>query len=355
MHDVLEGVAPYEMKMVLHQLTVDKLLTLRQVNIQIADFGYGWKDITTRPSEIKELKNVKDGAHSLGQKAFQFYTLLRLLPLMIGHLIPPSNQYWDFFLQLRHVVDLLFAQKWTHAIASQFRNLYQEHLLSFKILFPTFRLIPKHHHLIHYGTFALKTGPPYKVMVASEEMKHNFFKRTAGIMCNFRNVTLSLSNKHQWFAFCNRNSKKSSNSCVDVMKTEEMSVLQLSNGSALLSILGLDETGLCTIATKFSLFGQKYIAGDVLPLRIDDFIGLPVFGKLVGALVSDKCKDVQLIFEILHSVDFDYHYHSYLVEMLSSPNHCVCKLADLLDYHPLDWYPTTTVDVYRIILRYIVF
>ena len=40
----------------------------------------------------------------------QFYCLLRLLPLMVGNKVPEENVYWEFYLELREIVDILFSQ-----------------------------------------------------------------------------------------------------------------------------------------------------------------------------------------------------------------------------------------------------
>lgn len=54
---------------------------------------------------------------------------------------------------------------------------------------------------MHYPTFALNTGPPYKMNVANQEMKSNFMKRFSHIMCNFKNVPKTQAFRHQYF-FC---------------------------------------------------------------------------------------------------------------------------------------------------------
>ncbi|XP_016366511.1 uncharacterized protein LOC107707121 [Sinocyclocheilus rhinocerous] len=90
MHDILEGVGGYETKLVLNSLIEQKLLTLDQLNNRLTSFDYWFSDSHNKPSVFKpqDLKNP-DGA--MRQTAAQMWCLLRLLPLMIGDLIPEES------------------------------------------------------------------------------------------------------------------------------------------------------------------------------------------------------------------------------------------------------------------------
>lgn len=62
MHDVLEGVIPRVLKLVLLKLSCERLVTLEQFNDQLQQFPFGQNDITHRPvllkpSQEKQLKN----------------------------------------------------------------------------------------------------------------------------------------------------------------------------------------------------------------------------------------------------------------------------------------------------------
>ncbi|RXN36123.1 hypothetical protein ROHU_003222 [Labeo rohita] len=50
MHDLLEGVGPYELKLVLSSLIEDKHLTLEKLNFRITSFDYGFPDLKNKPS-----------------------------------------------------------------------------------------------------------------------------------------------------------------------------------------------------------------------------------------------------------------------------------------------------------------
>lgn len=90
MHDILEGIGGLEIKLVLNSSIEQKVMTLEQVNNRLVSFDYGFHDVHNKPSEIKpqDLKNP-DGAFR--QTATQTCCLLRLLPLIIGDLVPEGN------------------------------------------------------------------------------------------------------------------------------------------------------------------------------------------------------------------------------------------------------------------------
>ena len=93
MHDLLEGVCPLEILLVLNELIHQKIVTLDQINGQIVSFSYGFADAHNRPNIISEsVLQRPDG--SIGQTASQTWCLIRNLPLMIGDVIPHEN--WEF-------------------------------------------------------------------------------------------------------------------------------------------------------------------------------------------------------------------------------------------------------------------
>jgi hypothetical protein len=338
MHDFLEGVGQYEVKSVLYQLImVEKLFSLAKLNSRIAFFGYGCTDKKARPTAISKLGNLLDRNLSLKQRAMQFYCLFRLLPLMIGDLVPAGNAYWELYLELREIADLLFAQRWTVAMIESYKTLYADHLL---------------HFLLHYGTFAANNGPPCKIMVSSEEMKGNFFKRQSHIMCNFRNVPLSLAQKHQMFAYMSTQSYRVANTAVEILKTLEMPLESLLCSQILVSDFNICDKE-CVIAPSFIVCGQSYTADNMLPLKFDEY-GNVVFGRLLGAIISGYEYDhssIVLLFDQCTTVEYVAHLHCYTVLMRDTV-HCAVRIADLLDYHPLDRYATDADDLYHVCLRY---
>ena len=81
--------------------------------------------------------------------ASQTWVLGRLLPVMIGHLVPLEDPYWEHFLQLLDMMELMFAPLVRHDTPAYLQVLVEENLMEFTKLYPNHPIIPKMHYLIH--------------------------------------------------------------------------------------------------------------------------------------------------------------------------------------------------------------
>ncbi|KAK0137993.1 hypothetical protein N1851_025801 [Merluccius polli] len=54
MHDILEGIGPYEVKLILNSLIENNHLTLDKLNYRITSFNYGFADKRNKPSVISK-------------------------------------------------------------------------------------------------------------------------------------------------------------------------------------------------------------------------------------------------------------------------------------------------------------
>ncbi|XP_036392657.1 uncharacterized protein LOC118783083 isoform X1 [Megalops cyprinoides] len=86
MHDLLEGVVQYELKLLFQYLVRDSIC-LNILSERIQSFKYGYSERKNRPSAIK----VDDGRNDLGLNAIQSWCLLRNTPLIFGDLVDPDK------------------------------------------------------------------------------------------------------------------------------------------------------------------------------------------------------------------------------------------------------------------------
>lgn len=85
MHDILEGVAPLEVKLMLrHFIYEEKLMTLEQLNDRISSFHYRYSNVKNKPSVIV---NLRCSESAVKQTASQMWCLLLVLPFLIGDLV----------------------------------------------------------------------------------------------------------------------------------------------------------------------------------------------------------------------------------------------------------------------------
>lgn len=83
--------------------------------------------------------------------AAQMWCFCRMLPFMIGHLIPTGDEHWVNFLRLLEIIDLLMAPCITHQLITYLGDLIKEHHEEFTRLYPSCSITPKFHFMIHYA------------------------------------------------------------------------------------------------------------------------------------------------------------------------------------------------------------
>ena len=123
MHDLLEGYLPYTLKLMLsHLITQLNLFTLDKLNQLIKNMDYGYAE-TSRPQCLtSESLSVSKGCATFplsGKSinavnlilviismyvATETWSLCRLLPVMIGHLIPEDQIHWKHYLDILDIV-----------------------------------------------------------------------------------------------------------------------------------------------------------------------------------------------------------------------------------------------------------
>lgn len=77
------------------------------------------------------------------------WVLGRLLPVMIGHVIPEHDPHWEHYLQLLEIMDLVFSPVVHPSTPGHLEVLIEDNLLQFTILYPQYNVIPKMHFLVH--------------------------------------------------------------------------------------------------------------------------------------------------------------------------------------------------------------
>lgn len=189
MHDILEGVAQLEVKLVL-QYIQQNFLSVDDLAGRIHAFDYGYNQQRYRPPAVK----LFDGSNNLGLNAIQTWCLLRNMPLLFGDLVQRDDKHWHLLLLLLHIVNIAFSPVQTDGMTTFLKHLIIEHHQLFKKIFPEKNLLPKHHIMIHYPQCIRKIGPILYMWCMRYEAKHKFFKTQ---LKSFKNITKTLAIKHQ--------------------------------------------------------------------------------------------------------------------------------------------------------------
>ncbi|OXA37745.1 hypothetical protein Fcan01_27535 [Folsomia candida] len=107
MHDLLEGVVPDLLNLMISLGIKNKRFNLDKLNYRIESFDYGRHFRRSKPSQIKA--SVLKGDTKSGQNASQNLCLLVSLPLILGDLMPHDDPVWKLFLLLREICDIILS------------------------------------------------------------------------------------------------------------------------------------------------------------------------------------------------------------------------------------------------------
>lgn len=124
MHDILEGIAPLEIKLFINEVVTMKKISLYDLNERIRLFNYGELSQCVKPSTI-----VLDKPGGLiGQKAAQTWCLLRFLPLMIFDIVSDDLfPKYNIILVLLEIVSICFAPRVTISMIETLECLIEKH------------------------------------------------------------------------------------------------------------------------------------------------------------------------------------------------------------------------------------
>ena len=88
--------------------------------------------------------------------ADEMWCLARLLPFMIGDLIPDDDEHWLNFLAVLTIIDYVFAPVISPDIVAFLHDKIRSHQETFQQLYPECSIIPKLHYMIHIPESILK-------------------------------------------------------------------------------------------------------------------------------------------------------------------------------------------------------
>ncbi len=314
MHDILEGIAPLEIKLLLKHCISEKFFLLTEYNQALVHFNYGYTE-TDKPIPIVHRHFLSD--KPLRSSASQMLLLIQILPFLIGNKLPESDLNWKCFLLLRKVIDIVLCPIVNESMASSLKLIIVEHNALFKSLYPS-SFIPKLHFLIHYPEQMLQVGPMIRTWTIRHEAKLNFFKQAASLS-SFKNVTLSLANHHQRLAcyeMANGNLLRPLFECgpvnaVSSLKNESLHVKQsimdmfpgISEETQVSHPNWVKKDGV-TYKTNNAYVVVKYDGLDPIFAYIDDLV----------IIAGDK-----LLYNVRMCTTqyFDDHFHAYVIDVTS--------------------------------------
>lgn len=97
MHDILEGVLPNVILVVLNHFNSTGILSLREFSTRLSDFQVGGNDKGYKPVEIP---SGCLGESTFPGKAIEEWCLSQILPFVVHDQLKDDDPFWDMFLLL---------------------------------------------------------------------------------------------------------------------------------------------------------------------------------------------------------------------------------------------------------------
>ncbi|CAN8002931.1 unnamed protein product, partial [Ixodes pacificus] len=195
MHDIHEGVLPFVLRHVLCSLITSGMVSLSDLNAAVIEHSYAPCDRKNKP-EIISMDYIRGKANVKGN-ASQIFCFFRHLALYVGGCVPCGHDVWKLYLSLREIVDAVMSKRLPLDYVCTLRQKIESFCREFQTLFPATAVPCKMHYLVHYPDYILKYGPLVNIWAMRYEAKHQYFKNITRKIRNFKNITGSLSRRHQ--------------------------------------------------------------------------------------------------------------------------------------------------------------
>ena len=343
MHDLLEGAVPHVLKLIIKTLHSEGIVTLSQLNTELQKFAFGQNDRSSKPVSISQ-RVLQDG--SIAGKAVEKWTLMRVLPFLIGKFVPEDNACWKLYLLLRLIADIVLSPAAGPSWISYLETIVSSFLTDFKPLFPE-KFTPKIHFLVHYPRLIQEYGALRSLWCLRYEAKHLYFKKLASVINNFKNVSYSLAKRYQmrqcweWQANNSREPEISSHVSTEV-PFEKLPKEVKSYLTAGLVATNQEESESVWKTKKIVIDTVKYMVGDFLVLDVLHEEEIPQFVKVLH-LIKFRCYWC-VCGKLYTTKQFCEHLHAYRVE--DSRQWIVFRPGDELDFQALDCYKDEDDNLY---------
>lgn len=198
------------------------------------------------------------------------------------------------FILLKEIVDLSTAQCISLTQISCMRHTIFEYLEMRVKLFPEVILRPKHHYLTHYPYLIKQFGPLIRFWTMRFESKHSYFKNVIRHTRNFKNVSKTCTERHQYLQ---------SLLSTHVSRVHITTILQYKNDAK--TSFNSEEKQLFLgnkinfvnyfLCEKVEYRGVEFKSLDIIYHKRGDY-GEPIFAKIIHIFVEKISSEVFFLF-----------------------------------------------------------
>jgi hypothetical protein len=303
MHDLFEGVIPYELKLLIQYLVGKSYLQLDTLNHRLNSFDYGYSELGDKPAPIDEGK--------IRQSASQMWLLARIFPILVGDLIPSDDSHWNCFLKLLMICEICTAPVLSHDSAAYVEVLVEEHHTLFKTLYEE-TIIPKMHFMVHLAEQILNYGPLIHTWTMRHEAKLRVIKRAARVS-NYKNVCQTVAKRHQHLLcwYMHSDSLIADSLQTGPCKPHSISIHPERIQSLLKERYRIVEESV-THTTSFATYNGITFKPDAFIILSCDNTLEPIFCKILRVIKIENERVVLLLKEYITEF-YDSHYHAFYI------------------------------------------
>lgn len=324
-HDLFEGVLDYDLAIFLEYFVSCGWFTFDLLNESLKRFPFS-------PSDSKNVLHYVKKGEKVGGQAVENWYFLRFLPMIVFSFVDNhEDPVWELMLKLKSIVEIVVSPMINQSELAYLKVLVDEYLDDRQRLFPDKKLRPKHHFLSHYPWLILKFGPLSRVWTFRFESKHTFFKRCVRYSSNFKNVTATLTERHQLMQAYFYDGQIIPENVQVARGMEFEPLLYVSNiQSAVQSRSVLQQN--CEVSDEVTVFGTKYRKGMYVVMKLAESW---TFACIILVLVAGET-----VYFVVKQCQSTYHHNYGLYEVNYDTNaNVVCiQYEDLADYFPLTAY-----------------
>lgn len=338
MHDFLEGVVPFILKLALREFQSTFGITAELLNRRIKLFNYTRTDKSNKPSPKFTNDGLRErGNYNTKQKGAQNWCLIRMFPYLVGDLIPRGNQFFDVVTHLLRIMDIIFLPFIYPAHVPLLMDLIEELFEKFETVFPSVSPINKFHHLVHYVQMMELHGPPMRTWSMRYEGYYNIVKRRAQAIFNFKNLPKSIA-EHCNTVLCS-NLMDDSFALINQLTMGPCQTFSREEIVERYSLNTVDCNTLSDVATTVSRWirvgGFEFYPESVVVLAASmaSPSGLPSFGVIKTIFIQNDVVFFQV--QICETEFFDDHFHGYVITRLCQLQ--VVALSCLPKFEPLNF------------------
>lgn len=192
-HDLFEGIVNYDLFLILREMIKESWFEVNWLNAFVRIFFRKFNINDALELKFKDTKKINC-------KAAFWWNLIQILPAIFLDFTDDkiSAPIFKMFILLKGIIDLTTAQAISKNQIAYLGNVIHDYLNIRIELFPNVKLRPKHHFVTHYPYLIGQFEPLIRFWTMRLESKHSYFKNVVRHTRNFKNVTKTCTERHQY-------------------------------------------------------------------------------------------------------------------------------------------------------------